>query len=138
MQVFITQIGTDLFKCFFNCFITQFLTSTFLKNIVTKCGKQFCTWTSSNALVTENLKSFLKCLEERKFRFFRCTRIIWSRNITSKSFSNQNLVEKSMVLETLVHICQVFVMQLNDFPDKHLKRPVSISTTEWKYSKIKN
>jgi hypothetical protein len=32
-----------------------------------------------------------------------------------------NLVEESVVLETIIDICQIFVMQLNHLPDKNLK-----------------
>lgn len=52
-----------LLQCFLNSFVTQFLTPTFLQNIITESGKQFCTRASSNSLVAEDLKSLLECLD---------------------------------------------------------------------------
>ena len=49
-------------------------------------------------------------------------------NITiSKSLNDHNLVEKSMILETIINICQVLVMQLNHLPNKNLKKEINFS-----------
>lgn len=37
-----------------------------------------------------------------------------------KLFSCTNLVEKSMVLKTIIYVCQVLVMQLDYFSNKNL------------------
>jgi len=60
----------DLFKSFFNCFITQFFTSSFLKNVITKSGKKFCTRVSSNTFVAKDLKSLFKSLYDQIFQIY--------------------------------------------------------------------
>jgi len=37
-----------------------------------------------------------------------------------------DLMEECMALETIRHISHVFVMQLDDFPDKDLKARISV------------
>ena len=48
---------------------------------------------------------------------------------TLKPISNTNLMKKSVILETIIHISQVFVMQLNHFSNKNLKSTHSISVS---------
>lgn len=41
-------------------------------------------------------------------------------------------MEESVVLETIIYICQVLVMQLNHFPDKNLKTTTEINFNPYK------
>ena len=75
-------------------------------------------------LLQKTSKASLRAYMIKTFRFI-CT---YQSSITiAKPLSDQYLVEKSMILETVVHICQVLVVQLNHLPNENLKKETSYS-----------